>query len=231
MKEEPKKEKKEKGEKAEKGEKGEKKDKEKKVDVKQKEDKKEKVKKSSMISLPAKPAKPKQSLSEMMTAESFRSTSLLATLTLIIVLSTVLLVIVAILVGNFRISLLTMASPNVLAGPVLMVLSSSLSILLAIAGFILVFKRHFNLYIGLAACSLLAFLFQLVAVVLAFLLRGNIDTDFNKVNVELELEAAASDPARMAVWDTMQVVLNICRAVELVFVPVVVGSRTLRKVG
>merc|ERR1719350_2681325 len=152
-----------------------------------------------MISLPPKAAKPKQSLSEMMTAESFRSTSLLATLTLIIVLSTVLLVIVAILVGNFRISLLTMASPNFLAGPVLMVLSSSLSILLAIAGFILVFKRHFNLYIGLAACSLLA-----------FLLRGNIDTDFNKVNVELELEAAASDPARMAVWDTMQARYQCC---------------------
>merc|ERR1719350_1639343 len=163
-----------------------------------------------MISLPPKAAKPKQSLSEMMTAESFRSTSLLATLTLIIVLSTVLLVIVAILVGNFRISLLTMASPNFLAGPVLMVLSSSLSILLAIAGFILVFKRHFNLYIGLAACSLLALLFQLVAVVLAFLLRGNIDTDFNKVNVELELEAAASDPARMAVWDTMQARYQCC---------------------
>ena len=167
MKEEGKKEKKEKRvEKEKEAKKGEKKD---------------KVKKISTVSVPPKKSR---TWNELMTAESFRSSSLLVSLTLVIVLSTVLLVIVAILVGSFRISLFTMASTNFLAGPILMVIASTLGILLAVFGFILVFKRHFNLYIGLAACSLVAFMLQMVAVVLAFLLRDNIDSDFNKVSVD-----------------------------------------------
>merc|ERR1719220_1401638 len=65
-----------------------------------------------------------------MTAESFRSSSLLVSLTLVIVLSTVLLVIVAILVGSFRISLFTMASSNFLAGPIMMMVAVVLAFLL-----------------------------------------------------------------------------------------------------
>ena len=144
-------------------------------------EKKDKVKKISTVSVTPKKTR---TWSELMTAESFRSSSLLVSLTLVIVLSTVLLVIVAILVGSFRISLFTMASSNFLAGPIMMVIASTLGILLAVFGFILVFKRHFNLYIGLAACSLVAFMLQMVAVVLAFLLRDNIDSDFNKVVVD-----------------------------------------------
>jgi hypothetical protein len=180
-----------------------------------KDEKKEKVMPVKKISSVSVPPKTSRRLSEIMTAEGFRSSSLLVTLTLVIVLSTVLLVLVTILVGSFRISLLTMASSNFLASPVLMAIGSSLGILLSIAGFVLVFKRHFNLYISLAACSLLAFLFQIVAVILAFLLRDNIDSDFNKVNVESELEAAASDPARMAVWDTIQVTILFLQLVSM----------------
>merc|ERR1719273_1516476 len=92
----------------------------------------------------------------------------------------------------------------------MMVISSTIGILLAVFGFIMVFKRHFNLYIGLAACSLVAFLLQIVAVVLAFILRENIDSDFNKVNVEAELEGAAEDAGRMALWDQIQERYQCC---------------------
>merc|ERR1711962_48430 len=170
--------------------------------------KKDKVKKISTVSVPA--TKKSRTWNELMTAESFRSSSLLVGLTMILVLSTVLLVIVAILVGSFRISLFTMASLNFLAGPIMMVISSTIGILLAVFGFIMVFKRHFNLYIGLAACSLVAFLLQIVAVVLAFILRENIDSDFNKVNVEAELEGAAEDAGRMALWDQIQERYQCC---------------------
>jgi len=189
-------------------EEGKKEKKEKRVEKEAKKgEKKDKVKKISTVSVPPKKSR---TWNELMTAESFRSSSLLVSLTLVIVLSTVLLVIVAILVGSFRISLFTMASTNFLAGPILMVIASTLGILLAVFGFILVFKRHFNLYIGLAACSLVAFMLQMVAVVLAFLLRDNIDSDFNKVNVEAELEGAAGDLGRMAVWDQIQERYQCC---------------------
>ena len=158
-------------------------------------EKKDKVKKISTVSVPA--TKKSRTWNELMTAESFRSSSLLVGLTMILVLSTVLLVIVAILVGSFRISLFTMASLNFLAGPIMMVISSTIGILLAVFGFIMVFKRHFNLYIGLAACSLVAFLLQIVAVVLAFILRENIDSDFNKVVVHEEEEMT---PTRTMAW-------------------------------
>merc|ERR1712179_186750 len=126
-----------------------------------------------------------------MSAEAFRSSSLLVTLTLIVVFGTVLLVLVTILIASFRLPLLTMASNNFLAGPIFMVLGCCLGILLATTGFFLVCKKHFSLYICLAMFSLVAFTFQLVAVVFAFLLRDNIHSDFNKVNVEAEMELAA----------------------------------------
>jgi len=189
-------------------EEGKKKEKRTEKEGKKEKEKKDKVKKIS-TSVGVTPKK-SRTWSELMTAESFRSSSLLVSLTLVIVLSTVLLVIVAILVASFRISLFTMASSNFLAGPIMMVIASTLGILLAVFGFILVFKRHFNLYIGLATCSLVAFMLQMVAVVLAFLLRDNIDSDFNKVNVEAELEGAAGDVGRMAVWDEIQERYQCC---------------------
>lgn len=202
MKEEGKKEKKEK----------ENKDKEKKNEKKdeKKSGKRESVVNVKKISKVPVPQKTSRSLSEIMSAEAFRSSSLLVTLTLIVVFGTVLLVLVTILIASFRLPLLTMASNNFLAGPVCMVLGCCLGILLAITGFFLVCKKHFNLYIGLAMFSLLAFTFQLVAVVFAFLLRDNIDSDFNKVNVEAEMALAAQNSDRMDVWDTIQSRYQCC---------------------
>ena len=94
-------------------------------------------------------------LSDLLDREGFRMTTLLVPLTLIIVLSTVLLVVAAIFVGSFRLQLLTMASGNFLASPVLMIISSCLSIILAISGIIIVLKKQFNIYIAFACLGLM----------------------------------------------------------------------------
>jgi len=137
-------------------------------------------------------------------------TSLLTPLTLIIVMSTVLLVVAAIFVGSFRLQLLTMASSNFLASPIMMIMSSCLSIILAVSGFILVLKKQFTLYIGLAGLGLLVLLLQIIAVIFSFLLIDNVDSDFNKVNVDAELRKAAENPTAMAVWDTLQIRYKCC---------------------
>ena len=49
-----------------------------------------------------------------------------------------------------------------------------------------------------------------MAVVFSFLLRDTVDSDFNKVNVEVELGKAAQDNATMAVWDSLQIRYKCC---------------------
>lgn len=165
---------------------------------------------STTSSAPAKKVGGDGKISQLMDADGFRMTSLLITLTLIIVLSTVLLVIAAIFLGSFRLHLLTMASSNFLASPVIMIISSFLSIILAITGFVLVLKKRHNLYLLLAMFALLVFLLQIISVVFSFLLRGNINSDFNKVNVDAELRAASLDNSTMAVWDALQIRYKCC---------------------
>jgi len=148
--------------------------------------------------------------STMLDREGFHMTSLLVPLTLIIVLSTVLLVVAAIFVGSFRLQLLTMASGNFLASPVLMIMSSCFSIVLAIVGFVVVLKKQLNLYTALGCLGLVVFLLHLVAVIFSFLLRDNVDSDFNKVNVDAQLSKAAHDNATMAVWDALQIRYKCC---------------------
>ena len=99
-------------------------------------------------------------LSDLLDREGFRLTTLLVPLTLIIVLSTVLLVVAAIFVGSYRLQLLTMASGNFLASPVLMIIFSGLSIILAITGIFIVLKKQFNLYIVLACLGLFVLVFS-----------------------------------------------------------------------
>ena len=45
----------------------------------------------------------------------------------------------------------------------------------------LIFKKQERVYMVFAAISLIVFIIQLAAVILAFLLRNNIDNDLNKV--------------------------------------------------
>jgi hypothetical protein len=46
----------------------------------------------------------------------------------------------------------------------------------------LLFKKRQNLFFWFGLVGLVVFLFQLIAVILAFVLRNNIETDFNKVS-------------------------------------------------
>jgi hypothetical protein len=64
----------------------------------------------------------------MLEAERFRLSSLAVSLALVIVFSAVILVICSILISSFKLTLLTMASENFRAAPVIMVIASCLSI-------------------------------------------------------------------------------------------------------
>jgi len=144
-------------------------------------------------------------LNKLMDREGVRLTILLITLTLIITLCTVLLVLSTILIGSFKLDLLTMVSDNFLATPVLMIIASTVSILVAILGFVVIFRKRTNLYIILGVSFLLALVLQVSAVILTFHLRRNIDRDFNKVNVNHELSlAAVENSTERAVWDSLQ---------------------------
>jgi hypothetical protein len=67
-------------------------------------------------------------LDGVLEAERFRLSSLVASLALIIVFSAIILVICCILIASFKLPLLTMASENFRAAPVIMVIASCLSI-------------------------------------------------------------------------------------------------------
>jgi hypothetical protein len=67
-------------------------------------------------------------LDGVLEAERFRLSSLVASLALIIVFSAIVLVICCILIASFKLPLLTMASENFRAAPVIMVIASCLSI-------------------------------------------------------------------------------------------------------
>ena len=95
-----------------------------------------------------------------MDREGVRLTILLITLTLIITLCSVLLVLSTILIGSFKLDLLTMVSDNFLATPVLMIIASTVSILVAILGFVVIFRKRTNLYIILGVSFLFAIVLQ-----------------------------------------------------------------------
>ena len=103
-----------------------------------------------------------------------------------------------------------MASDRFVATPVLMVISSSLSILVAIYGFIALHKKQVTIYLVLAGLSLLVLLLLLLAAVFSFLLIATVDSQINKVNVEAELSEAAQDSTAMAVWDSLQIRYKCC---------------------
>ena len=154
--------------------------------------------------------KPASSLPCVPAREGCRLSFLLFPLAMIIVLSTVLLVLAAIFLGNFRIQLLTLASNNFIVTPILMILASGLSILLAIVSFIVLLKKQLKLYLTLACISMLVFFLQTIAVILSFIVIDNVDSDINKVNVAAELSKAAQDVSAMAVWDALQIRYACC---------------------
>ena len=153
---------------------------------------------------------PKTKCFNLPSAECYRQTSLLLSLTVITVLSTVLLVIACLCLGSFHLHLLTMAADNFLTSPILMIISSVLSLTLAITGFLFVLKKKTNLYFLLAVLALVMFLLQIVATVFTFLLVDNVLTDLNKVNVDDQLRQAVSDNSTRTVWDSIQIHYKCC---------------------
>jgi chromate transport protein ChrA len=85
------------------------------------------IKKGSVSQLEAKPTA-RDRLEAVLEAERFRLSSLVVSLALIIVFSAIILVICCILISSFKLPLLTMASENFRAAPVIMVIASCLSI-------------------------------------------------------------------------------------------------------
>ena len=142
--------------------------------------------------------------------EWYRQTSLLASLAVSAVLSTALLVIACLCLGSFHLHLFTMAADNFIISPILMIISSVLSLLLAITGVSVVLKKRTNLFAMLGVLSFIMFFLQIIAVVFSFLLVENVLTDLTKVNVEEQLGQAVSDNSTRAVWDSIQTRYKCC---------------------
>merc|ERR1719193_977425 len=91
-----------------------------------------------------------------------------------------------------------------------MIIASSLSIGFAVLCITLIFKKKQTAFMVFAALTLVVFFVQLAAIILAFLLRNNIDTDLNKVNIDKELRRASTDNSTMEVWDSLQARYKCC---------------------
>jgi len=149
-------------------------------------------------------------LQELSESEGFHLASLLVPLVIILVLSTVLLVMAAFFLGSFRLQLLGLASGYYVTAPVMMVVSSFLSILVALAGLTALHKKQVTLYIFLSCLTLLVLLLLILATVLTFLLSSTGVTSVNKVNVDAELRSAVSDSGSMSVWASLQSRYKCC---------------------
>ncbi|XP_023332365.1 uncharacterized protein LOC111704370 isoform X2 [Eurytemora carolleeae] len=103
-----------------------------------------------------------------------------------------------------------MASNNFRGGPILMIIASSCSIGFSILSIALIFEKKRNLYAMFSVLGCIVFCIQLAALILAFILRNNIQTDLNKVNVERQLEMAVSDNSTMETWSSLQTRYSCC---------------------
>lgn len=149
-------------------------------------------------------------LGELAESEGFHLTCFLVPLTTILVLSTVLLVMASFFLGSFRLHLLGLASGYYVTAPVLMIVASCLSILVALGGFKVLHKKQVTLYIYLSCLTILALILLILATVFTFLLASKAVPSINKVNVAGELSVAVSEPGAMSVWDTLQSRYKCC---------------------
>eukprot|EP00088_Acartia_fossae_P013984 TRINITY_DN17427_c0_g1_i1.p1 TRINITY_DN17427_c0_g1~~TRINITY_DN17427_c0_g1_i1.p1 ORF type:complete len:325 (+),score=75.36 TRINITY_DN17427_c0_g1_i1:285-1259(+) len=152
----------------------------------------------------------KRKMTDMLARKGFRITLFLILLSMIVVLSTVNLVISAIFLGSFKLHLLTMASNIFMGAPILMVIASSLAIVFCIFCTSVMFKTEPKIYKMFGMVTIIIFIIQFIAVVLAFLLRAGIENDLNKVNVPAQLEEAKNSSSVMDTWDTLQTGYKCC---------------------
>jgi hypothetical protein len=132
--------------------------------------------KNSLVSKPTKSQTGKSCLN-LLSGEWYRQTILLVSLAVSAVLSTALLVIACLCLGSFHLHLFTMAADNFIISPIMMIISSALSLLLAITGVLVVLKKRTNLFLMLGVLSFLICFLQIIAVVFSFLLVENVLTD------------------------------------------------------
>ena len=91
-----------------------------------------------------------------------------------------------------------------------MIISSALSLLLAITGVIALLKKRTYLFLMLCVLSFIMFFLQIIAVIFSFLLVENVLTDLNKVNVDEQFGQAVSDDSTRAIWDSIQIRYKCC---------------------
>ena len=155
-------------------------------------------------------SQPGKSCLNLPSGEWYRRTSLLVSLTLSAVVNTALLAIACLCLGSFHLYLFTMASDNFIISPIPMIISSALSLLLAITGVIALLKKRTYLFLMLGVLSFIMFFLQIIAVIFSFLLVENVLTDLAKVNVDEQLGQAVSDNSTRAVWDSIQTQYKCC---------------------
>ena len=151
-----------------------------------------------------------QTILTLPTGAWYRQTSLLVSLAVSTVLSTVLLVIACLFLGSFHLHLFTMAANNFITSPILMIITSALSLLVGIIGAAVVLRKRTQLYMLLAVLSLIMFLLQIIASTFSFLLVENVLTELDKVGVDEQLSLAVSDNSTRAVWDSIQTRYKCC---------------------
>ena len=164
---------------------------------------------NNSVSKPNK-SQPGKSCLNLPSGEWYRQTSPQASLAVSAVLSTALLVMACLCLFSFHLHLFTMAADNFNISPILMIISSALSMILAITGVLVVLKKSTNLYIMLGVLSFIMFFLQIIVVVFSFLLVENVLTDLAKVNVDEQLGQAVSDNSTRAVWDSIQIQYKCC---------------------
>ena len=103
-------------------------------------------------------------------------------------------------------------SRTFLAGPVMMVTSSTAALVLALAGGVSACLRHrqYNIYPALSGLAATVLTAVIVSVIFSFMVRTDIENQLNKVNVRTELGRAAREEAVMGVWDSLQERYQCC---------------------
>jgi len=149
-------------------------------------------------------------IAHLLDAEGCRLSTIVVLVCTAALLSTINIVLGCIFLGSFQLHLLTMASNNFLAGPVLMLLASTITIGFCVLCVSLVFNNKRNVYLSFGVGAILVFVLQMAAVVLAFLLANNIKTDLNKVNVDEELRSTLTSNSTRLAWDTLQTRYKCC---------------------
>eukprot|EP00093_Oithona_nana_P013686 13686.XXX_707878_705850_1 [CDS] Oithona nana genome sequencing. len=143
---------------------------------------------------------------------SGRSLLLLITNILLMFLGAITVASGSMAIGIFLLHLFTFASQLFLVVPVLLIMSGTLTIIVAIFGLSL-FKRKnekSGVFLAYASIILVALLISLSASISSFVLREAIAHRFSKTDVTSQLKGYATDPFLRSRWDSIQREFRCC---------------------